>query len=152
VWLLEAAGHGLVYVNGEPRTGDIYSSGIVSLPVALHCGGNHFLFQGGRGTVRIELVEPARERVFFNVRDVTLPDIRLSDQPSEQWGSIVVTNASERSVDVKFLFAVLGSPFVTGTAVPTLLPLSSRNIPFRWEAARDWRPQPRDKLRLEIAR
>jgi hypothetical protein len=33
VLLLEAAGHAMVYVNGEPRAGDTYSYGYVRLPV-----------------------------------------------------------------------------------------------------------------------
>src|SRR5262245_34812504 len=58
VWLLEAAGHNLVYVNGELRTGDPYSLGFVQLPMALKRGTNHFLFQGARGKLRARRVRP----------------------------------------------------------------------------------------------
>src|SRR5882724_2483268 len=48
VFLLKAAGHSMVYVNGEPRAGDPYQNGSVALPVALHRGTNNFLFAVGR--------------------------------------------------------------------------------------------------------
>src|SRR5690242_1074326 len=38
VMMLDAAGHSLVYVNGEPRCGDPYSQGFVHLPVLLRPG------------------------------------------------------------------------------------------------------------------
>src|SRR5205814_9285595 len=47
--LLEAAGHNMVYVNGEPRGGDPYGFGYVHLAIKLKAGANHFLFSVGRG-------------------------------------------------------------------------------------------------------
>src|SRR5205823_5459895 len=38
VMMLEATGHSMVYVNGEPRTGDPYGAGYVKLPVLLKQG------------------------------------------------------------------------------------------------------------------
>ena len=40
VMMLEAAGHGVVYAGGEPRSGDVYSYGYVQLPVAVRKGIN----------------------------------------------------------------------------------------------------------------
>ena len=48
----EAAGHGMVYVGGEPRAGDPYSTGYVHLPVRVRMGSNTFLFQVGRGRLK----------------------------------------------------------------------------------------------------
>ena len=47
VKILEASGHSSVFVNGEPRSGDVYNFGIVKIPVFLHKGKNSFLFRGG---------------------------------------------------------------------------------------------------------
>src|SRR5262249_62401073 len=44
VMILDAAGHTLVQVNGEPRVGDMYQTGYVRVPVLLHKGANEFLF------------------------------------------------------------------------------------------------------------
>ncbi len=49
VMVLEASGHLMVYVNGEPRVGDVYGKGYVRVPVLLHAGTNDLLFHvGGR--------------------------------------------------------------------------------------------------------
>src|SRR5436190_10303755 len=58
VMLLQAAGSTVSYVNGEPRVGDVYSHGYVTVPVALRKGENQFLFHCGRGSLRAKLVEP----------------------------------------------------------------------------------------------
>src|SRR4029078_4921426 len=70
VRLLEASGHNMVYVNGEPRVGDVYSTGWTVLPVALKAGANTFLFQGGRGSLSAKLMAP-QSTVLFNQRDIT---------------------------------------------------------------------------------
>lgn len=75
VWLLEAAGHGLVYVNGVLRTGDPYSLGFLRLPVRLERGVNHFLFQGSRGKLRARLIRPQGDLVFLSA-DATTPSLR----------------------------------------------------------------------------
>src|SRR5437868_2628685 len=45
VLMLEASGHRLVFVNGEPRVGDVYQHGYVRIPIALKKGDNELLFQ-----------------------------------------------------------------------------------------------------------
>ena len=53
VMLLKAAGHNMVYVNGEPRTGDPYQNGSVALPIRLRAETNDLLFAVGRGSLRL---------------------------------------------------------------------------------------------------
>ena len=53
-WLLRGRGYRHVYVNGEPRVGDLYSLGINTLPVRLRAGENRFLFKSGRGRFVLE--------------------------------------------------------------------------------------------------
>ena len=51
--LLHATGNSVVYVNGEPRTGDAYGHGFVKLPVAIRRGENVLGFgHAGRGGMR----------------------------------------------------------------------------------------------------
>ena len=54
-FLLHAAGHSIVRVNGTPRMGDPYGFGMHALPVRLKKGVNHLLFQVGRGRLRVRL-------------------------------------------------------------------------------------------------
>ena len=68
-WLLEAAGHLLVYVNGALRTGDPYSLGFVQLPVQLKRGTNQFLFVGARGKLRANCLNVKRHGGFLHRRE-----------------------------------------------------------------------------------
>ena len=92
VMLLEASGHGSVFVNGEPRGGDPYSWGFVRIPVQLRAGTNEFLFSVGRGRLSARLV-PAPSPAFVSDRDVLAPSLvagRANDGPV----GVVVVNAS----------------------------------------------------------
>jgi poly(3-hydroxybutyrate) depolymerase len=91
--LLEASGHGSVFVNGEPRGGDPYSWGFVRIPVKLKAGSNEFLFSVGRGRLAAKLV-PAPAPAFVSDRDVLVPSLvagRMNDGPV----GVVVVNASD---------------------------------------------------------
>ncbi len=93
VMLLEASGHGSVFVNGEPRGGDPYSWGFVCIPVKLKAGSNEFLFSVGRGRLAAKLV-PAPAPAFVSDRDVLVPSLvagRMNDGPV----GVVVVNASD---------------------------------------------------------
>lgn len=48
-WIFQGRGHRHVYVNNEPRVGDLYNLGITSIPIRLHKGENTLLFKSGRG-------------------------------------------------------------------------------------------------------
>lgn len=74
VAMLEAMGHTMVYVNGEPRAGDPYSNGAMNIPILLRKGRNDLLFLVGRGRLRVELKPPPAE-LFVDSRDATLPDV-----------------------------------------------------------------------------
>ncbi len=91
--LLEATGHGMVYVNGEPRAGDPYGYGYVSVPVKLKPGENEFLFASGRGRLHAELVDPPAP-ISMDLRDATLPDL-VEGKTRNVWAAVVVRNATE---------------------------------------------------------
>ncbi len=107
VMLLHATGHAMVYVNGEPRVGDPYAHGYVTLPVALRGAGkgegaeraaNSLLFaHAGRGPMRAELRPlPDGAQVLILERDLTLPDAIEQSQAQQPIG-VPLLNASERS-------------------------------------------------------
>lgn len=94
VMLLDATGHGMVYVNGEPRVGDPYGHGYVTLPILLREGENTLLFaHAGRGRLRASLRRPASEAVLLD-RDLTLPDAR-PDGAGEWVVGVPMVNASD---------------------------------------------------------
>ncbi|MBZ5499847.1 MAG: hypothetical protein LAP85_25895 [Acidobacteriia bacterium] len=96
--ILEASGHGMVYVNGEPRMGDLYSTGYVRLPVLLHPGPNDFLFLYGRGKMKARLVAP-KSVVALDAGDATLPDL-IAGEKVQTWAAVVVLNATSQPMVV----------------------------------------------------
>src|SRR5205085_11255998 len=66
VMMLEAGGHSSEYVNGEPRTGDPYENGLVSIPVFLRSGRNDLLCLCARGKLSIRLNETRRSGSFID--------------------------------------------------------------------------------------
>ncbi|MCC6678963.1 MAG: prolyl oligopeptidase family serine peptidase [Phycisphaerales bacterium] len=135
IMMLEATGHGMVYVNGEPRAGDPYGNGIMGLPVLLNGGENTLLFAYGRGPVRAKLAKPKAE-VFIDTRDATLPDLPADVNPDSQPGAVLVVNATQKTLTGWRIFA-RDDP-KTGTtipcAIPAIPPLSVRKVMF-WSPA-----------------
>ncbi len=128
VMILEATGHGMVYVNGEPRPGDPYQTGYVKLPIRLRKGTNDLLFHVSRGQLRAKLTAP-KAAALFNTADVTLPDLVVGE-PAKVWGAAVVLNATP---DDQTGLAILTEPAGKdpGTVLPSLVPLTARKVGFR---------------------
>jgi dienelactone hydrolase len=129
IMLLDAAGHSMVYVNGEPRAGDVYANGIVFLPVLLHAGENGLLFQAGRGSLRAKLVAP-RAPVTLEPRDATLPDL-IAGEKESLWGAALVVNAALKPLDAAVLSAAFEEGGAVRTPVPAIPPLTVRKVGFR---------------------
>ena len=109
VMMLEAAGHGVVYAGGEPRSGDVYSTGYVQLPVAVRKGQNALLFQVSRGRLKARLTKP-KGAAFLSTADVTLPDLKAGE-PVEAFGSVLVVNASrDLREDLAIVAQLAGGP------------------------------------------
>jgi dienelactone hydrolase len=128
VMILEAAGHNMVYVNGEPRTGDPYEYGYVRLPILFHAGKNHLLFHVGRGRLRAKITAP-KSSVILNTGDSTLPDLKPGDA-GPYFASTVVINASTAPVDGLDLVISRGDTAPIVAAIPRIPPLSTRKVPF----------------------
>jgi hypothetical protein len=126
IMVLEASGHLMAHVNGEPRAGDPYQNGIVRLPVQLHKGSNDFLFHVGRGRLQAKLTAPTSPAL-LDTRDLTLPD-HVRGEKSSPWAAVVVLNARTEPAE--------GLRLAVGTArdtvpVPRIPPLGVRKIAFR---------------------
>jgi poly(3-hydroxybutyrate) depolymerase len=96
VMILEASGHGMVFVNGEPRAGDPYGHGYVRLPVLLKAGANELLFTVARGRVRATLTTPKGD-VYPDLGDATAPDFIKGVADSQPFG-VVYVNATTQPV------------------------------------------------------
>ena len=134
VRLLEASGHNMVYVNGEPRVGDVYSAGWTILPVALKAGPNVFLFHCGRGSLSAKLTMPASSAV-FNTRDMTLPDLVLGER-TDTVGAVIVINATPNTLSDGVIHCSGKAVLDTTTVVPPIPPFSMRKVAFHLRGER----------------
>lgn len=91
IWL-NATGASMVYVNLEPRAGDPYSFGYLTLPIKLHKGRNELLFAVGRGGFRATL-EEVTDPIVLDLRDATLPDV-IEGESFQLFAGMVVRNAT----------------------------------------------------------
>jgi len=129
IMILEACGHSVVYVNGEPRVGDPYSTGYVALPILLRAGENDLLFAIDRGGVKARLVRP-RLDAFLSPGDLTLPDM-VSGELLNTFGAVVVVNASERPLTNTMVTIAHGTSRPFGTPFGAIPALSVRKVAFR---------------------
>jgi pimeloyl-ACP methyl ester carboxylesterase len=129
VMMLEASGHTMVWVNGEPRVGDPYSHGYVHVPVELKKGENEFLFTVGRGELRARLVDPSGD-LSFNTGDTTLPDLIVGTS-YDGWGAVPVINATPNWQSGLVVTTTLPGAPPTPTPLPALPPLSVSKVPLK---------------------
>jgi len=137
-YLLRASGHGMVYVNGEPRGGDVYGYGYLNLPVALRKGRNTFLFSAGRGQLAAKLV-PAPAGLWLDVSDPTVPDLLTSEAGSSVWAAVVVQNTGASAVRDAVLECALGGRTLR-TRLLAIPPIAARKVPFRVPVPKDAKP------------
>ena len=131
--ILDAQGHGLVYVNGVPRAGDPYNYGFVRLPVPLRAGENELLFRVTRGRLRATLREP-RAPITLDTGDMTLPDL-VEGEAGIYDAAVVVTNATGQwQRDLSVVVSGGGLPTIE-SVVPPIGPYALRKIPFRVNGA-----------------
>ena len=130
-WIMRGRGYRHVYINGEPRAGDLYSLGIKSLPVRLNAGENSFLFKSGRGGLSVTF-EPAPNEPFLETRDPTLPDY-IRGNKSGVYAGVFITNPTvEWQSGLTVRASVEGSSIETH--VPLHLPLHAHQLPVKLPA------------------
>jgi poly(3-hydroxybutyrate) depolymerase len=130
VMLLDAAGHSMVYVNGEPRIGDVYRTGYVRIPVHLKKGTNHFVFAPGRGPVSLRLSEP-KAAAQLHLGDVTAPDLVVDEKIDTLAAVVVLNNTTDTTAGDLAIEAALPGGESVLTLVPPLPPLAVRKVGFR---------------------
>lgn len=129
---LEASGSTVSYINGEPRAGDPYMYGYLSLPVRLRKGPNHLLFLCGRGRMQAKLVEVSRP-ISFDTRDTTMPDLR-EGETGRYWAGVVIRNAKEGWLrDLEIEASSAGGRPVRSKVGP-IGPLTVRKAAFQLDA------------------
>ena len=134
IFMLRAAGHVAVYVNGEPRVGNPYGNVWLELPVALAAGKNEILLQLGGQKPRAQLMPPAAS-IFFDPRDATLPDL-APGQNGEFWAALPIVNATTESLEKLAVLTDHSGEAPLRTELGGILPLAVRKAGFRLGAVR----------------
>ncbi|MCG3126655.1 MAG: hypothetical protein CHACPFDD_01506 [Phycisphaerae bacterium] len=124
--ILDAAGHGMVYANGEPRAGDVYRTGKTRLPIRVRRGPNELLFHVQRGGFRARLDAP-QAAVYFDPCDNTLPDLVVGEACGQP-GAVLLVNASDRPLHGLTITAQVGAAQRIASSLPVVPPLSTRKV------------------------
>jgi predicted esterase len=141
VVILEGMAHRMVYVNNEPRMGNIYQYkeeyesweprfNYSLLPILLQPGRNDFLFQGGRIPRIKVLIHTCRADVRINENDATVPDL-IVGRKIDDWAAVVLINATVKPLTDLLLVSRIGENKPTTNKIPVLQPLSVRKVAFK---------------------
>ncbi len=123
-WRLNARGHSMVFVDGQPRAGDVYALGKTRIPLALEAGTHQFLFRCGRGRLTATL-EPAPGAVYLEEKDRTLPDVVRGEGGTLLMG-LIVANAGESVARGYRALVTTPDGVTTATELPSLHASSMR--------------------------
>ncbi len=126
--VIEASGHSLVYVNGQPRYGDPYGLGYTRTPIRLIPGRNELLFLCSRN-LSARLVNPV-SGLEIHTGDATLPDL-LTRSRAPANAAIVVLNNTTAEITGATITATVGTAPPLKTELPALPALSARKVPFK---------------------
>lgn len=147
VVLLEATGHAMVFVNGEPRAGDPYLTSRSVVPIQLEAGHNELLFHAAAGKLHVKLSKPPAE-FYLNDRDLTAPTLVRGDTEQVWLGLLLVNCRDEPLTDTEINVKVNDreSMKVTTDSVP---PLGTRKIVI--PITPNWRGDSNDTTTIGIS-
>jgi dienelactone hydrolase len=146
VMLLEASGHAMVYVNGEPHAGDPYDLGWLRLPVRVREGRNVLLFHAAGDKLSARLTAPPAG-VFFLDADHTLPTL-VRDDAEPAWAAVPIVNATTDWLEHVAVVCQREERQPMETLVAPIPPLSVRKVPFQLPAA-DYR-EPANRISFHV--
>lgn len=147
VMMLEATGHAMVYVNGEPRAGDPYSVGWLRLPVLVRQGQNTLLFHLAADKLRSRLIAAPRSAFFTDV-DRTIPTV-VRGETEPLLAAAPLVNPTKEWFDNATVECRLADGDPIATPLPPIPPYSVRKITFQLPATGDdASAEPRVHIRL----
>nr|PZN49097.1 MAG: alpha/beta hydrolase [Bacteroidota bacterium] len=133
--LLNVMGNSMMFVNGEPRSGDIYRDGWMYVPVLLKKGTNQILVRCSR-FVRWQGIEARlvllQQPVTIHTGDLTLPHILAGSTSDLLWGGVVVSNATNKTLRNLTLTSTLEGKSAV-TRLPDIPPLTIRKVGFKFD-------------------
>ncbi|RPD39968.1 prolyl oligopeptidase family serine peptidase [Chitinophaga barathri] len=129
--LLNIKGNSGLYFNGEPHTGDPYSSGWLYIPVQLKKGLNEIYVRGVFITASLSF--PGKP-VQLVTEDPTMPAIVIGEKNDALQGAVVVINHTSKELKgLQFRTSHQGKELTTD--IPAIPAKSSRKVPFSFDAS-----------------
>lgn len=129
IMLLEASGHTMAFINGEPREGDHYDFSFSVHPVMIKKGLNRLYFTNGRFPRIKASLKDAGSELSIKKKDLTLPDL-IIEEPGFKWAGVTIINAGERYAEGLKILCTVKDNTVT-TELPGISGLTSRRVNFR---------------------
>ncbi|MDT8401855.1 MAG: alpha/beta hydrolase-fold protein [Bacteroidales bacterium] len=129
IMLLNASGHTMVFVNGEPREGDHYDFNYSLHPVMIKKGLNQFYFTNGRFPRIRASLEEASSEIIIKKKDLTLPDLVI-EEPGFKWGGLTLINASDKYKGGLSIKCTVKDTELT-TTLPGIEKLTSKRMNFK---------------------
>jgi pimeloyl-ACP methyl ester carboxylesterase len=126
VALLEASGHAMVFVNGEPRAGDPYLTGRSVVTMQLEAGSNELLFHAAAGKLRAKLSKPPAD-FYLDDRDITVPTL-VRDETGEAWLGILLVNCRDEPLNDAKVIVKFNDEESQEVEVDSVPPLGVRKI------------------------
>lgn len=131
----------MFYDNGSPRIGNIYqyredwqpwepNFSFCLLPVKIKKGKNEFLFATYGGRIKVK-INDVYKKAALNLKDLTIPDIRINES-GEFFGGLVVMNNSVNRIKNYTLVTEGEGLTKTEITVPAIQPLSVRKVRFNF--------------------
>jgi dienelactone hydrolase len=124
--ILHIKGNSSLFFNGEPHTGDPYSSGWLYIPVRLKKGLNELYVRGQN--IIAEILFP-KKSVFLDTEDATLPFVLPGNKNDSLLGAVVLINSTSKSLTGLKLKTVFSNNELL-TSLPSIPPMSSRKVIF----------------------
>ncbi|MBS0010383.1 MAG: prolyl oligopeptidase family serine peptidase [Bacteroidales bacterium] len=129
IMLLNASGHTMAFINGEPREGDHYDFNFSQHPVLIKKGLNRLYFTNGRFTRIRASLEEVTSDIIIKEKDLTLPDL-IIEEPGFKWAGLTLINASDKYVSGLKIKCTVKDRSLT-TMLPAIERLTSRRVNFK---------------------
>lgn len=128
--LTNVSGHLMLYFNGTPRVGDMYSYGWVNIPVKLSEGVNEILIQGYKASIKAKLILTT-SKALMNIEDAIVPHVVVGSAKRLK-GSVVVQNLQNKDLKSLSIHCKIGNETYVEEVV-NIAPLTIRKVAFAFE-------------------
>ncbi len=133
--VLNISRNSMFYFNGEPHGGDIYGDGWMYIPVQLKKGSNDILVRGSRFSrwqgIEAKIIFPEKP-VYMIEEDLTLPHVVIGESSGLLWGTMVVSNGTDKPLsDLSISASLEGKNTVT--QLPVVPPMTIRKVGFQFD-------------------